>query len=67
MDKFWRPKRLKQVATRFWRDFIADECPDEKERVRQERIRNIMHNVVLLEAMRRWKIECESHRTNSRH
>jgi hypothetical protein len=46
---------------KFWRNFIADECPDEKERIRRERINNIMQNVVLLEAMRRWKIESESH------
>ncbi len=61
MDRFWRPRRLKRILRKFWRDFIADECPDEKERVRAERIRNIVHDVVLLEAMHRWKIESESH------
>ncbi len=67
MAKIWRPKRLKQAAARFWRAFIVDECPDDKERVRQERISNIMHNVVLLEAMRRWQIKSERHETDSRH
>ncbi len=66
MDKIWKSRRLKQVAGQVWRGFIVDECPDEKERVRQERISNIMQNVVLLEAMRRWKIETEGNRTNSR-
>ncbi len=60
MDRFWRPRQLKRILRKFWRDFIADECPDEKERLRQERIRNLMHDVVLLEAMHRWKIESES-------
>jgi len=61
MDRIRTAVRLKQIMRKFWRNFIADECPDEKERIRRERINNIMQNVVLLEAMRRWKIESESH------
>ncbi len=49
--------RVKQAVGRLWRRFIADECPSEKERIRQQRIDNIMHNVVLTEAMRRWQLE----------
>jgi hypothetical protein len=52
----WATRR-KQVLRKFWRAFIADECPHEKERIRRDRINNIMQNVVLLEAMRRWEIE----------
>jgi hypothetical protein len=40
-----------------WRRFVADEDPREKERARQRRIDTIMHDVVLLEAMRRWELE----------
>ncbi len=42
---------------RLWRKFVVDEEPGERERVRQKRIDNIMHDVVLLEAMRRWELE----------
>ena len=61
MDKIRRPVRLKQVLRKFWRNHVADECPDEKERIRGERINNIMQNVVLLEAMRRWEVETRGH------
>jgi hypothetical protein len=61
MDKIRRPVRLKQVLRKFWLNHIADECPDEKERIRRERINNIMQNVVLLEAMRRWEVETRGH------
>src|SRR6516225_9979535 len=61
MDKIRRPVRLKQVLRIFWRNHVADECPDEKERIRRERINNIMQNVVLLEAMRRWEVETRGH------
>ena len=61
MDKIRRPVRLKQVLKKFWRSHVADECPDEKERIRRERINNIMQNVVLLEAMRRWEVETRGH------
>jgi hypothetical protein len=37
----------------------VDECPDEKERRRRQRIGNILHDAILLEAMRRWRIESE--------
>jgi hypothetical protein len=57
MNATRRAVRRKQVLRKFWRAFIADAGPDEKERIRRERINNIMHNVVLLEAMRRWEIE----------
>lgn len=57
MNAIRRAVRRKQVLRKFWRAFIADECPDEKERIRRERINNVMQNVVLLEAMRRWEIE----------
>jgi len=53
--------RLKRILKKVWCKFIADQCPDEKERIRRERIDNIMLNVVLLEAMRRWKMESERH------
>ena len=48
---------LRRVVGRLWRMFVVDEDPSEKERVRQKRIDNIMHDAVLLEAMRRWKLE----------
>jgi hypothetical protein len=57
MNAIRRAVQRKQVLKKFWRAFISDECPDEKERIRRERINNIMQNVVLLEAMRRWEIE----------
>ncbi len=57
-------KAMRQKLRKFWREYVADQCPHEKERIRKERITNIMHNVVLLEAMRRWKIESERHKTN---
>jgi hypothetical protein len=53
--------RLKRILKKVCRKFIADQCPDEKDRIRRERIDNIMLNVVLLEAMRRWKMESERH------
>ncbi len=49
--------RVKRAVGRIWRKFIADEQPDEKERLRQKRIDNILHDVVLMEAMRRWELE----------
>ena len=55
--------RIKQAAGRLSRKFIADENPDEKERARQKRIDNIMHDVVLLEAMRRWELENKNQRS----
>jgi hypothetical protein len=60
MNAITRVVRRKQVLRKFWRAFIADECPVEKERIRRERINNIMQNVILLEAMRRWEIESRS-------
>jgi hypothetical protein len=42
---------------RLWRKFVADQDPRDKERTRQRRIDNIMHDVILLEAMRRWQLE----------
>jgi hypothetical protein len=56
--KFWI-KSLKRSAGRYWRKYVADECPDEKERRQRQRIDNIMHDVILLEAMRRWRDESE--------
>lgn len=50
-------QRLNRAVGRLWRKFLVDECPDEKERKRSRRIENIMHDVVLLEAMRRWELE----------
>jgi len=41
----------------FWRKFVADQDPQDKERTRQRRIDSIMHDVILLEAMRRWELE----------
>jgi len=40
-----------------WRRFVTDEDPREREHARQKRIDSIMHDVVLLEAMRRWQEE----------
>ena len=57
MNAIRRAVQRKQVLKKFWRAFILDECPDEKKRIRRERINNIMQNVVLLETMRRWEIE----------
>ncbi len=57
MNRVRRAVRPKEVLRKFWRHFIVDECPDEKERIRRERINNIMQSVVLLEAMRRWEIQ----------
>ncbi len=48
---------VRRVMGRLWRKFVVAEDPREKERVRQKRIDNIMHDVVLLEAMRRWQFE----------
>jgi hypothetical protein len=42
---------------RLWRRFVTDEDPREREHARQKRIDSIMHDVVLLEAMRRWQEE----------
>ena len=53
--------RVKGAVDRIWRKFIADENPDEKQRKRQKQIDNIMHNVVLMEAMRRWELESKAH------
>ncbi len=48
----------KNVVGKYWRRYIVDECPDEKwERIRRERIANIMMGVVALEAARQWEIE----------
>ena len=45
----------------FWRSqLIVDECPEEKqERIRKERIDNILINVAAREALRRWSLERE--------
>ena len=48
---------VRRAVRRLWRKFVADEDPQDKERARQSRIDNIMHDVVLLEAMRRWELE----------
>ncbi len=61
MNAITRAVRRKRILRKFWREFIADECPEEEERIRRERINNIMQNVVLLEAMRRWEIETRRH------
>ena len=54
-------RRFKQAFGRLWRKFVVDESPDEKERARRKRIDNIMHDVVMLEAMRRWQAETKDH------
>jgi len=54
-------RRFKQAVRRLWRKFVSDENPDDKERLRQRRIDNIMHDVVLMEAMRRWELETKDH------
>jgi hypothetical protein len=48
---------VRRAVGRLWRKFIADQDPQDKERTRQRRIDNIMHDVILLEAMRRWQLE----------
>jgi hypothetical protein len=52
--------RVKRAAGRFWRKYVADEDSRGKERVRRQRIDNIMHDVVLMEAMRRWEQESKA-------
>ncbi len=65
MRKRFRTQRLKQVLGRLWRKFVVDECPHgEAERLRRKRIDNIMHDVILLEAMRRWELENEKSRVS---
>ncbi len=45
-----------RVLARWWRNYVVDECPDERTlRVRRERIARIKQDVELLEAMRMWK------------
>jgi len=63
--KRFRTQRLKQVFGKLWRKFLVDECPDDKaERLRRKRINNIMHDVILLETMRRWALENEKSRVS---
>lgn len=50
-------RSVRRAMGRLWRKFVADEDPRDKERARQRRIDGIMHDVVLLEAMRRWELE----------
>jgi hypothetical protein len=52
--------RVRRAAGRFWRKYIADEDPGGEELVRRKRIDNIMHDVVLMEAMRRWEQESKA-------
>ena len=50
--------RLRRALARGWRKFIGDEDPEERrERIRRERIKYIVADVAMLEAMRRWEIE----------
>ncbi|MGO9866362.1 MAG: hypothetical protein ACLPJY_01550 [Rhodomicrobium sp.] len=49
-----KSKRFKQFFGRLWSRFVADECPED---VRKKRIANMMHDVILFEAMRRWERE----------
>jgi hypothetical protein len=56
--KIWI-ESLKRFAGRSWRRYIVDECPDEKEQRRRQRIDNIMHDVILLEAVRRQRIDAK--------
>jgi len=61
----FRSKRLRQAFGNLWRKYVVDECPDDRaERLREKRIGNIMHDVVLLEAMRRWELENEKSRVS---
>ena len=53
--------RVKQAAGWLWRKLIVDEEPAQNERIRRRRIDNIMHNVILIEAMRRWELESKHH------
>jgi hypothetical protein len=50
-------RSVRRAVGRFWRKFVADQEPQDKERARQRRIDSIMHDVILLEAMRRWELE----------
>ena len=50
-------RSVRRAFGRFWRKFVADQDPQDKERTRQRRIDNIMHDVILLEAMRRGELE----------
>jgi hypothetical protein len=53
--------RVRRAAGWLWRKLIADEDAANKERIRRQRIDNILHDVVLIEAMRRWELESKSH------
>jgi hypothetical protein len=48
---------IRRISRKYWRKYIADECPDEREMRRRNRIDNIIHDVTLLEAMRLWNAE----------
>jgi hypothetical protein len=48
---------LRRISRKYWRKYIADECPDEKEMRRRNRIDTIIHEVTLLEAMRLWNMD----------
>jgi hypothetical protein len=50
-------RSVRRAVGRLWRKFVADQDPQDKERARQRRIDSIMHDVILLEAMRRWELE----------
>ncbi len=48
-----RLERINQVLGRWWRKYVADECPDaRRERLRLEFIDLVKHDVVLREALR---------------
>jgi hypothetical protein len=52
--------RVRRAAGWLWRKLIADEDAAKKDQIRRQRIDNILHNVVLMEAMRRWQQESKS-------
>jgi hypothetical protein len=47
---------IRRAVGWLWRK-IVDRDPDQKARRRKSRIDNMMHDVVLMEAMRRWELE----------
>ncbi|MGO9983616.1 MAG: hypothetical protein ACLPIX_05320 [Rhodomicrobium sp.] len=50
------PARFNQAFARWWRKYIAAECPDARiERLRQLHVDTIKQDVALLEAMRSWE------------
>ncbi len=55
-----RSKWLSRFVAGSWHKVIVNECPDEHERRRRERIANIKLDVAMREAMRQWGLSSEN-------